>query len=183
MWSHQLIGLLLILSLPACLAAQTLYKCRTPEGRLVMSDTPCPGESATTVIESEGETHRQPAGPAGKAASPSKVGRDTRPLLREDLEPPVPRQACLTINDVATNVSDHGRYSKDLTWKVQVSNRCPQPLRITVTFALYDRDQFAIRSARKGLHVPARESAAAQGRMLLRLGEFQRVSEKQATLQ
>ena len=35
MWSHQLIGLLLILSLPTCLAAQALYKCRTPEGRLV----------------------------------------------------------------------------------------------------------------------------------------------------
>ena len=185
MWSMLVIMLILPLSAPAWVAAQQLYACKTPEGRLTMQDTPCPAGSAERPIEQTEAKPPQPRGvlqPPPSSAQKSRSFRSKKVLASTEFEPQVPLKECVNMNDVGTKVVRHGRRRSDFQWKVDVSNRCPQPVRVTVMFGVYDRDDFAIQSQQKRLHVPARGSTIVQGTLLLSPANIQRLASKKAEI-
>ena len=184
MWRQQTALLVLILTIPVCLVAQELYRCKTPAGRVMVSNAPCPAGSTAIVIESIGETDALPPvsanAPLPAADHPR---RQKRALSRADSEPQVPVEECLHINDVATSVRHAKRRSSELAWKVDVSNRCKRSFKVLVTFGMYDKNDFQLRAARQRIRVPARDRVWAHGTMVVPTDQIQRISAKRAHLQ
>lgn len=186
MWRQQTALLVLILTIPVGLGAQELYKCQTPEGRVMVSNAPCPAGSTETVIERSGETDVLPPVSADAPLpfpAADHPGREKRALSAAELEPQVPVQECLHINDVATSVHGAKRRSSELAWKVDVSNRCKRSFKVLVTFGIYDKNDFQLRAARQRIHVPARDRVWAHGTMVVPTDQLQRISAKRAHLQ
>jgi hypothetical protein len=90
---------------------------------------------------------------------------------------------CLHVNDVATSVRPAKRRSSELAWKVDVSNRCKRAFKVTVTFGIYDKDEFQLRAGRQKIRVLARDRVWAHGTMVVPTEQLQRISAKKAHLQ
>ncbi|MGE3539598.1 MAG: DUF4124 domain-containing protein [Candidatus Tectimicrobiota bacterium] len=174
--------LLVCLLLPALVLAQDLYTCTTADGRRDVRDTPCPLDRHETRIERQEPSAPPPdqaAGKARRASRPSAVARQTY----VPSEPEIPLKECVHVNDVATTVSDSGRFRYQLHWKVELSNRCTRPRPITLTFGLYDKNDFEIRATQRRLRLPARDGLTARGTLQLSQNELQRISAKKADVQ
>ena len=98
------------------------------------------------------------------------------------MEPELPVEKCVNINDVATDVVNRSRHYSYYRWKVNVANRCKRPLTVVVRFDIYDRHDFAIQATVEPLQVPARDIAAAQGTMVLSVGDLRRISTKKVNM-
>lgn len=175
-----LLTLLAFLLAPGFVAAQQLYKCTTADGRLSMSDIPCPTGSAQTVIEPLEQ--RPTSTPPSKSRSAKTAKRRQQPLSADGLEPEVPLKECVHLNDAATVMFTQGRHRRTMRWKADVSNRCRRPLGVTVTFGVYDRDEFEIQAQRKKLRLPPRDNITVQGALSLSAGEAQRIASKKTEM-
>lgn len=186
MWMRLMLGVTLSLLCSGLLEAQPLYTCKTPEGRLVIRDTACPAGSTEKIREPQEVEPSPPPSPPPPSQQPRRASRrpqTARPAplpAPVDLEPEVPLDACVNMNDVATEVVSRNARRQDLKWKVDVSNRCKRPLQAIVVFGVYDRNEFEIRATRRKIRVPARDSTTAQGTMSLPLSDFKRISSKKA---
>ena len=55
----------------------------------------------------------------------------------------------------------------ELAWKVDVTNSCQQAFRVSVTFMIYDSDDFELDSDDEAILVPSNGTGNARGTMLV----------------
>lgn len=77
------------------------------------------------------------------------------------------RGDCLEIATFDSSILSANDVFTELAWKVDVSNSCPEPLSVRVTFTVYDKDEFELDSDHEDIYVPAMGTGKARGKMLV----------------
>ncbi len=78
-----------------------------------------------------------------------------------------PAADCLDIEDFDSSVLDSNSVFVELAWRVNVANSCEQPFQASVTFNIYDSDDFELDSDDETVFIPANGTVVARGTMLL----------------
>ena len=78
-----------------------------------------------------------------------------------------PAADCLEIEDFDSSVLDRNDSFVELAWRVNVTNSCAQPYQVSVSFSIYDSDDFELDSDDEAVLVPANGTGIARGTMLV----------------
>ena len=78
-----------------------------------------------------------------------------------------PAADCLKIEDFDSSVLDRNVVYVELAWRVNVANSCGQPFQVSVSFSIYDSNDFELDSDDEAVLVPANETGVARGTMLV----------------
>lgn len=162
-------------------SAQDLYKCKAPDGRTIVSNLPCTQGSNETVIQGSGDA--RPSPPAQGSPTISKPSQSSASPAPENIEPQVPRKECLHIHDIASRIIKQNRVYAEVSWKVDISNRCKQSFRVWVKYGVYDKKDFELDSARANIVVPAGDIGEARGTMLVSIGKMQQAATRKAYIE
>jgi hypothetical protein len=105
-----------------------------------------------------------------------RVATETESKSRPASSPAAPTAAvenqkgagdCLKIETFDSSVLSTNDVFTELAWKVDVSNSCPEPYSVRVTFTVYDKDEFELDSDYEDIYVPAMGTGKARGKMLV----------------
>lgn len=94
-----------------------------------------------------------------------------------------PTADCLDIEDFDSSVLDRNNTFVELAWRVNVMNSCGQPFQVSVSFSIYDSEDFELDSDNETVLVPANGTGIARGTMLVSPpSKAQRMSKQGAAL-
>ena len=114
--------------------------------------------------------------PASPAAGVASGAAPTAPANN-------PAADCLDIEDFDSSVLDRNNVYVELAWRVNVTNSCGQPFQPSVSFSIYDSEDFKLDSDNETVFVPANGTGVARGTMLVSPpSKAQRMSKQGASL-
>ena len=94
-----------------------------------------------------------------------------------------PTADCLDIKDLDSSVLDSNNTFVELAWRVNVTNSCGQPFQVSVSFSIYDSEDFKLDSDDETVLIPANGIGVARGTMLVSPpSKAQRMSKQGANL-
>jgi len=157
MWPIVALAAVLLMMGKTAVSPQDLYTCQTPDGRTIGSTMPCIAGDADPVLPSR-DTAR-PSPPPGRLPAPASP-----PLaLPADDDPP----ECLSFNNLHTQVITQNRLYVELSWKVDISNRCRRPFTVWVAFEVRDKENFVLKNSLERTSLPSRGDRTVHGMLLL----------------
>ena len=112
------------------------------------------------------------------AASPETTRTAASPAVENN-----PASDCLNIEDFDSSVLDRNDTFVELAWRVNITNSCDEPFRVSVNFSIYDSEDFELDSDDETILVPVNGEGVARGTMLVNpLSKAQRMSKQGASL-
>ncbi len=156
MWPIVVLAAVLLMMGHTAVAPQDLYTCTTPNGATIGSNRPCRAGDADTGLPRR-DTAR-PAPPPGRLPPPASP-----PLaLPADDDPP----ECLAFTNLTTQVLTQNRLYVELSWQVDIRNRCRRPVTAWVAFEVRDTADFVLKNSFERTAVPSRGERTVQGMLL-----------------
>ena len=111
-------------------------------------------------------------------ASPETTRTAASPAVENN-----PASDCLNIEDFDSSVLDRNDTFVELAWRVNVTNSCDEPFRVSVNFSIYDSEDFELDSDDETILVPVNGEGVARGTMLVNPpSKAQRMSKQGASL-
>jgi len=151
---------LLWIILIASQAVADVYKCPDGKGGSQYQNVPCVEREEEPIVISG----TAPQGERPSAVVPTPTPRSSAPfVVPQDHEPP----QCLSLNNLETQVLTRNKVYTELSWKVDVNNRCRREFLTWLSFEIHDRDGFLVKENLERAVIPSRGDQTVRGRVLI----------------